>query len=60
MIQLLKEFTCKAAHRIRAYSDAQEHSFGVDIMLRGEADPEFGWVVNLSGVAAPPARAHTA
>src|SRR5207302_3336707 len=50
MIEVFKEFTFEAAHRIAPYSDVHGHSFSVEITLRGAPDPEFGWVTSLSEV----------
>jgi len=50
MIEVFKEFTFEAAHRIAPYSGVHGHSFCVEIVLRGCSDPEFGWVTSLSEV----------
>ena len=50
MLEALKEFTFEAAHRIPPYSDLHGHSFVVEISVRGEPDPEFGWVASLTSL----------
>jgi 6-pyruvoyltetrahydropterin/6-carboxytetrahydropterin synthase len=47
MISTFKEFTFEAAHKIAPYSDLHGHTFKVEVSLTGEADPVFGWNVNL-------------
>src|SRR6516164_2822060 len=50
MLEVLKEFTFEAAHRIPPYSDLHGHSFVVEISVRGEPDPKFGWVASLTSL----------
>ncbi len=57
MIEIFKEFTFEAAHQLAAnvdpghpYANLHGHSFKVEVFLRGEPDPETGWIVDLAEV----------
>ncbi|MBM3522539.1 MAG: 6-carboxytetrahydropterin synthase [Alphaproteobacteria bacterium] len=50
MVELFKEFTFEAAHRVPNYSDVHGHSFQVEIYVRGDADPVYGWASSLTEV----------
>lgn len=47
MIETLKEFTFEAAHQLPPFSGLHGHSFLVQVFLRGEPDPVYGWSHNL-------------
>ena len=47
MIETLKEFTFEAAHQLPPFSGLHGHSFLVQVLLRGEPDPVYGWSHNL-------------
>jgi 6-pyruvoyltetrahydropterin/6-carboxytetrahydropterin synthase len=44
------EFTFEAAHQIPPFSGLHGHSFNVEVALRGDPDPVYGWSVNLNEV----------
>ncbi len=44
MVELFKEFTFEAAHRVPDYSDVHGHSFQATIHVTDTVDPEKGWV----------------
>ena len=48
MLEVFKEFTFEAAHRIPPYSDLHGHSFAVEVTVRGEPHAPFGWVMSLT------------
>lgn len=57
MIELFKEFTFEAAHQLDAnvdpghpYANVHGHSFKVEVFLRGEPDPQTGWIRDLAEV----------
>jgi 6-pyruvoyltetrahydropterin/6-carboxytetrahydropterin synthase len=57
MIELFKEFTFEAAHQLarnvdpgHPYANLHGHSFKVEVFLRGEPDPETGWILDLAEV----------
>ena len=47
MIETLKDFTFEAAHQLPPFSGLHGHSFLVQVFLRGEPDPVYGWSHNL-------------
>ena len=53
MIELFKEFTFEAAHRVPGYSDIHGHSFTVELFLHGKADETYGWATSLTDVEQP-------
>lgn len=48
MIELFKEFTFEAAHKVPGYSDIHGHSFRVELFLRGKGDETYGWATSLT------------
>ena len=50
MMETYKEFTFEAAHETPPFSALHGHSFRVELVLRGEADPRYGWSHNLDDV----------
>lgn len=57
MIELFKEFSFEAAHQLAAnvdpghpYANLHGHSFKVKVFLRGEPDPETGWVIDFEKI----------
>jgi 6-pyruvoyltetrahydropterin/6-carboxytetrahydropterin synthase len=46
-VELFKEFTFEAAHRIPPYSTLHGHSFKVAIVVKGKADATYGWAAGL-------------
>ena len=57
MIELFKEFTFEAAHQLGAnvepdhpYANIHGHSFLVQVFVRGEPDPETGWIMDLAQI----------
>lgn len=52
MQETFKEFTFEAAHQTPPYSGLHGHSFRVEVVLHGEADPVYGWSHNLYDVEA--------
>ncbi|WP_420566408.1 6-carboxytetrahydropterin synthase QueD [Thalassobaculum sp.] len=55
MIEVFKEFTFEAAHQLAAnvdpghpYANIHGHSFKVQVFLKGEPDPETGWVLDFA------------
>jgi len=46
-METFKEFTFEAAHQLPPFSSLHGHSFKVQLVMRGEQDPVFGWVANL-------------
>lgn len=59
MIEIFKEFTFEAAHQLGAnvapghpYAHVHGHSFHAQVILRGEPDPETGWVADFAEVEA--------
>jgi 6-pyruvoyltetrahydropterin/6-carboxytetrahydropterin synthase len=50
MLDVFKEFTFEAAHRIPPYSSLHGHSFVVEVLVRGEPDAEFGWAMTLTRI----------
>lgn len=50
MLEVFKEFTFEAAHRIPPYSDLHGHSFVVEISVQGEPDTAFGWSASLTSL----------
>ena len=50
MMETYKEFTFEAAHETPPYSTLHGHSFRVELVLQGEADPTLGWSHNLDDV----------
>lgn len=52
MFETFKEFTFEAAHETPPYSTLHGHSFRVELVLRGEPHPRFGWSHNLDDVEA--------
>lgn len=57
MIEIFKEFTFEAAHQLAAnvepghpYANLHGHSFKAEIFVRGEPDPDTGWIVDLAEV----------
>jgi 6-pyruvoyltetrahydropterin/6-carboxytetrahydropterin synthase len=53
MIELFKEFTFEAAHKVPGYSDIHGHSFRVELFMRGEAEGTYGWATSLTHVEPP-------
>ena len=52
MIETFKQFTFEAAHRLPPYSTLHGHSFAVEIVLKGEPHPVFGWPASLTDIDA--------
>lgn len=59
MIEIFKEFTFEAAHQLGAnvapghpYAHLHGHSFHAQVTLRGDPDPETGWICDLARVEA--------
>ena len=59
MIEIFKEFTFEAAHQLganvapgHAYANLHGHSFKAEVYLRGEPDPQTGWISDLAEVEA--------
>ena len=59
MIEIFKEFTFEAAHQLGAnvapghpYANVHGHSFHARIVLRGQPDPDTGWVEDFARVDA--------
>lgn len=57
MLELFKEVTFEAAHQLPAnvepghpYANLHGHSFKIEIYLRGELDPNQGWIRDLAEV----------
>jgi 6-pyruvoyltetrahydropterin/6-carboxytetrahydropterin synthase len=50
MVELFKEFTFEAAHKVPNYSEIHGHSFHVEVFMRGVRDPKYGWVESLTKV----------
>ncbi len=50
MVELFREFTFEAAHRVPNYSDVHGHSFQVGVVMRGPADETHGWVQSLTDI----------
>lgn len=57
MIEIFKEFTFEAAHQLGAnvapghpYANVHGHSFHARIVLRGQPDPETGWLHDFAEV----------
>jgi 6-pyruvoyltetrahydropterin/6-carboxytetrahydropterin synthase len=57
MIELFKEFTFESAHQLAAnvvpghpYANIHGHSFRVEVFLRGEVNPDTGWVMDFADV----------
>lgn len=53
MIEVYKEFTFEAAHQLAAnvaadhpYANIHGHSFKVEVFVRGEPDPQTGWIID--------------
>lgn len=53
MIELFKEFTFEAAHKVPGYSDIHGHSFTVELFLHGQPDGTYGWATSLTEVEPP-------
>jgi 6-pyruvoyltetrahydropterin/6-carboxytetrahydropterin synthase len=57
-VELVKEFTFEAAHRLPAVPDGHKcarlhgHSFTCELAIRGEVDPESGWFIDYADIAA--------
>lgn len=59
MIEIFKEFTFEAAHQLGAnvapghpYANVHGHSFHARLVLRGEPDPQTGWVADFAEIDA--------
>ncbi len=59
MIEIFKEFTFEAAHQLgqnvapgHRYGNLHGHSFKAEVYLRGEPDPQTGWICDLAEVEA--------
>jgi 6-pyruvoyltetrahydropterin/6-carboxytetrahydropterin synthase len=52
-LETFKEFTFEAAHRSLPYEDLHGHSFKVQVVMRGEPHPEFGWSHNFYEIQKP-------
>jgi 6-pyruvoyltetrahydropterin/6-carboxytetrahydropterin synthase len=46
-METFKEFTFEAAHRSPPFEGLHGHSFKVQVFMRGERDPVYGWSHNL-------------
>lgn len=47
MVEAYKQFTFEAAHALPPHSPLHGHTFRIDVVFSGPADPEFGWCENL-------------
>lgn len=59
VVELYKEFTFEAAHKLLQLRDPNHkcgrlhgHSFRVEIHVRGEVDPDMGWVIDFADIKA--------
>lgn len=58
MMELFKEFTFEAAHRLPNVPEGHKcarlhgHSFRVEIAVQGEVDPHLGWVMDFADLSA--------
>ena len=50
MMEVFREFTFEAAHAIPPYSNVHGHSFSVEVVMRGDPDPVYGWVESLTDI----------
>src|SRR3978361_302967 len=61
-METFKEFTFEAAHRSPPFEGLHGHSFKVQVFMRGERDPVYGWSHKLyavdAGVSAVRAQLH--
>lgn len=46
-METFKQFTFEAAHELPPFSSLHGHSFYVQLTMKGEPDPVYGWVANL-------------
>jgi len=49
-MELFKEFTFDAAHRVLPYSGIHGHSFFVEVRMTGDRDAKFGWCVSVTEI----------
>lgn len=49
-MELFKEFSFEAAHKVPSYSGVHGHSFIVEVVMAGQPDPAFGWPVSLTDI----------
>jgi 6-pyruvoyltetrahydropterin/6-carboxytetrahydropterin synthase len=47
-MEIFREFTFEAAHQVPPYTDVHGHTFVVEVMLKGKADPVYGWAMSLT------------
>ena len=52
MVEAYKQFTFEAAHALPPHSPLHGHTFRIDVVFSGDADPEFGWCENLDAADA--------
>jgi len=50
MIEMFKEFSFEAAHKIPPFSDIHGHSFLVEVHMTGQPDEVFGWSKSLTEI----------
>ena len=57
-IEIVKQFTLEAAHHFthmpkeHGYRQLHGHSYVVEVAIQGQPDPETGWIVEFSDLAA--------
>lgn len=49
-MEIFREFTFEAAHKVAPYSGIHGHTFQVEVYLTGKPDPVFGWPVSLTDI----------
>lgn len=58
IVELTKKFTFEAAHRLPNTPEGHKcrrlhgHSFTIELLVKGEVDPESGWLIDFADISA--------